>query len=455
MTPRVVVVGGGITGLTYAHTLRREAARSGVPIDVSVYEAGEFAGGHARTLSEDGWLVETGPNGFLEREPETMALVGELGLTGRLVEARAESKKRFIVRDRKLHRVPDSPPGLIRTTALSWRGKLRLMGEPFAPGPPAGVDESVFAFAERRIGREAAETLVDTAVSGISAGDSRLLSVRAQFPIMVEMEREHGSLLRAMFARRKRSAGPGGRLFSFDRGLGALTSALAGELGEAVRVSTAVVGLERRSERWCVQLQDGRGVQADHVVMALPARGASRLMRSLDSAAAASLANVPYSSLSVVALGYSASALHGPLDGYGYLVPGSEKLATLGVLWESSIFPGRAPGRSVLLRVFLGGARRPDVVDLDAPATMALARAELAPILGIATPPDRSWVFQWPSAIAQYTIGHLERVADARTRLANHPGLELCGTSYDGVSFNHAVAGARRAARALASRFAA
>ena len=455
MSTRVVVIGGGVTGLTYAHMLRTETSRLGRPLDVSVFEADEAIGGHARTVSEGGWNVERGPNGFLEREPETMALVGELGLTERLVPASTEAKKRFILRGGTLHRVPDSPPVLIKTSALSWRGKLRLIGEPFAPGPPAGVDESVFAFAERRIGREAAEMLVDTAVSGISAGDSKLLSVRAQFPIMVEMERDHGSLLRAMFARRKKSAGPAGRLLSFKDGMGSLTSALAESLNGAVHTSKSVTALERRSDRWCVQWQDGSSVPADHVVMALPARGASRLVQSLDPAAAAALSGIPYAGLSVVALGYPASALPKPLDGYGYLVPRSEKLSTLGVLWESSIFPHRAPDGSVLLRVFLGGARRPDVVDLDDSAVLALARSELAPVLGITAAPVKSWVFRWPSAIAQYTIGHLDRVASARARLANHPGLECCGTSYDGVSFNHAVAGARRAARALAARLAA
>ena len=453
-SPLVVVVGGGITGLTYAHTLRREALRLGTPIDLVVLDAGKDVGGHAQTVREAGWLVETGPNGFLEREPETMGLVEELGLTSGLVEARQAAKKRFIVRDRKLCQVPDSPKGLITTTAISWQAKLRLMAEPFAPGPPSGVDESVFEFARRRIGAEAAEMLVDTAVSGISAGDSRALSVRAQFPIMVEMERDHGSLVRAMFARRKRGAGPG-RLLTFDRGLGTLTQSLAAELGGVVRTSCAAVSIARSAAGWRVQTAEGAPVPADHVVLALPARGAAVLTRALDEPLSTALAAFPYSSLSVVALGYPVSALPNPLDGYGYLVPRAEDLATLGVLWESSIFPGRTPEGFVLLRVFLGGAPRPEIVERDHESTIELARRELSQVMGITAEPAQQWIFRWPSAIAQYTIGHVERVAGVRSCLAAHPGLEVCGSSYDGVSFNHAVAGARRGARALAARLAA
>lgn len=454
MTPaHVVVAGGGVTGLTLAFTLQEEAARLGAAVDVSVFDAASTAGGHARSVEDGSFVIETGPNGFLDNEPETLSLVRALDLEARLIEANPEAKRRFIVRRGRLCQVPSSPQTLLASTALSWKGKLRLLSEPFAASPPALADETVFEFAERRLGREAAETLVDTAVSGISAGDSKWLSMRSQFPILKQWESDHGSLLRAMFAQRKKSKGRT-RLLSFDRGIGTLTGTLASRLGTSLRSGTALTTVERHADAWRVHLADGTTTAADHVVFTTPAHRTSQIVRSLDRELSSELASIPYSGLAVVALAYSKALLPRPLDGYGYLVTRAEELATLGVLWESSIFPGRAPDDAVLLRVFLGGARRPGVLDLDEEALMVVARSELAKVLGITARPIQHWVFRWPSAIAQYTVGQEERAREIRSRLAFHPGLHVCGTAIDGVSFNHAIASARRTARCLAARLA-
>ena len=450
---RVIVAGGGIAGLTFAFTLEAEAARLGVTPDIVVIEAGVEAGGHARTIVEGGWLIDAGPNGFLDREPETMALVEELGLTPQLVEASAAARRRFVLRDGALALVPDSPPALLASTVVSWRAKLRLMREPWAAAAPPDADETVFAFAERRFGREVAEVLVDTAVSGISAGDSRALSVRSQFPILVEWERTHGSLLRAVLARRKTGTGRP-QLLSFARGLGTLTGTLAHRMGARLLTGCAITSVSRQSGAWQVRLAGGRSMLADQVVFTTPAHRTAAIVRDLDGGLADQLATIPYAGLAVVALGYQAASLPRPLDGYGYLVARSEKMATMGVLWESSIFPGRAPEGAALLRVFLGGARRPDVAGFDEAALTALARSELFKVMGIADRPICHRVVRWPSAIAQYTVGHEERVRGIRERLAVHPGLGLCGTACDGVSFNHAIAAARRCARSLALQLA-
>ncbi len=216
--PRVVVIGAGISGLAAAYRIRERCARAGHPVELTVLEAQAEAGGHARTTRDDGFLVENGPNGFLDRahEPWARELARDLGIESSLVEARPEAKRRFILFDGRLRRAPDSPPALIASDALTPAGKLRLLLEPFARPRPAGVDETVYDFATRRIGREAAERLVDAAVSGITAGDSRSLSVRDAFPLMTEMERDHGSLIRAMIARRKL---PPARLMAFRGGL--------------------------------------------------------------------------------------------------------------------------------------------------------------------------------------------------------------------------------------------
>lgn len=449
MTSRqVVIVGGGISGLSCAFALREAARTLGRETVVTVLDAGR-PGGHARTIAEDGFIVEGGPNGFLDREPETRALVRAVGLESALVEARPEAKRRFIVRNRRLCRVPESPPALVTSDALSVGAKLRLIGELFAPGPPAGIDETVYDFARRRIGAEAAEMLVDAAVAGISAGDSRALSVRSQFPIMVEMERDHGSLIRAMFARRKKRTGPS-KLYSFSGGLATFINGLTKNLGASVRPNTAVRSIDRRGMLWVVTTESGEAIDADHVVLASAARAAAPLVRDHDRVLAAALSAIPYSSVNLVALAYRTADIPRPLDGYGYLVTRPEGLSTLGVVWESSLFPGRAPEGFGLLRVFLGGARRPEAAALDREGAEALARTELQTIMGISAAPARTWTFQWPMAIAQYNVGHAERIAAIRARLAAHPGLDVCGTSYDGVSFNQALASGVRLGRSIA-----
>ncbi|MEZ5286134.1 MAG: protoporphyrinogen oxidase [Vicinamibacterales bacterium] len=449
--PHVVVIGGGITGLSAAATLVDHGRKAGLPLRVSLLEAGAHLGGHAQTITEDGFVVEAGPNGFLNRESQTLALVESLGLGGRLIEARPEARRRYLVRGGRLCAVPDGPLTLATTPALSWRGKLRLAGEPFAPGPPAGIDETVHAFATRRIGAEAADMLVDAAVSGISAGDSRRLSLRAQFPMMSDMEREHGSLVRAMFARRRRGTGPS-RLLGFEGGMGTLTAALAGRLGEAATTHAVARAIEPTPRGWRVRVEARPALDADHLVLAIPARAAAPLVRGFDDALAEALGGVGYAGIAVVALGYRTADVPRALDGYGYLVTRGETMATLGVVWESSLFTGRAPEGHALLRVMLGGSRRPEVVGMPEAERVALARRELGTVMGIGAEPVRTWAFSWPEAIAQYTVGHLERRARTLELAGRHRGLRLCGTSYDGVSFNHAVKSGRVTALDLIER---
>lgn len=447
--PRVVIIGAGITGLSAAVTLHAEAARRGAPLELAVIEREPSAGGHARTVTSGGFVIESGPNGFLNREPDTLALVDELQLRSRLVEANRAAARRFIVRDGRLCQVPDSPAVFLKTRALSWAGKARLLAEPWAAGPP-GTDETVYDFAARRIGAEAAEFLVDTAVSGISAGDSRQLSVRSQFPMMVEMERDHGSLFRGMFSRRRSGRGPA-RIVSFDAGMGVLPAAMTARLGDRVVTGVTIRGVSRGVDGWQVTLEDGRTVVGDHLVFATPARVTAGLVRAIDPVFAESLSAVSYAGLAVVALGFRAPDVPHPLDGYGYLVTKRERMATLGVVWESSIFPGRAPAGHVLLRAMLGGARTPAAADGSDDECLATARRELTRVLGVTADPVHVSVCRWPQAIAQYTVGHDQRLDRVRHLGAAHRGLHVCGTSYDGVSFNHAVKSGCATARGLAA----
>jgi oxygen-dependent protoporphyrinogen oxidase len=441
---RIVVIGGGISGLVAAHRLSTGASNH----DVTLVEAEARCGGHVHTVREDGFVVEAGPNAFLARasEPEPMALVRELGLEGALIAANANARRRYVWLRGRLREAPSSPLALFKTSALSASAKLRVAAEPFVPRGWR-ADESVHAFATRRLGREAADSLVDPAISGITSGDSRELDAAAAFPGLVDMERKHGSLFRALLASRSRPP----RLMTFANGLGTLTEALAQRLEDNTLLNARVLRVTRSGGTWQVLLDSGERLEADAVLFATSAARAAESLSAFDAEMAFVLSSFRQEGLAVVAMAFREADVPRPLDGYGFLAARGEGLDTLGVMWESSLFPGRAPAGHVLVRAMLGGARHPEVATLDEGALLERARRDVATTLGIRALPARLWSWRWPRAITQYTAGHLERVARARACLARHPGLELCGTSYDGVSFTAAIISAERAAARLSA----
>jgi protoporphyrinogen/coproporphyrinogen III oxidase len=449
MTPRVLIAGGGIAGLSTAFELTRGGPQK---IDVTVLERAARAGGNLRTELVDGYLCEWGPNGFLDNVPETPALVGELGITDRLLPADPGAKRRFIYRNGHLHEVPGGPLAFALSRLLSIAGRVRVMGEPFAPRRPDG-DETIHAFAARRIGLEAADVLIDSMVSGIFAGNARELSLRACFPKMWEMEREHGSLVKATLAKRRERASsgaplgaPGGHLTSFTGGIEDLIHALVQALGPRVKTDCPVRRVRPRSsgnaEGWIVELEDGRSFEADAVVLAGSASSSATLVEGFDGTLAAVLRQIPTAPLAVVCLGYETARLDHPLDGFGFLVPRGEGIAILGALWDSSIYPGRAPEGRSLIRVMMGGAHDASAVMLDDETLIDRARADLETTMGLTIEPVFTRVFRHPAGIPQYTVGHLGRLATMEERIRRHPGLFLAGNSYRGVSINACIADA-------------
>ncbi len=449
----VAIVGGGIAGLAAAAWLEHDHGIG----DLVVLEADERPGGKVATRWEDGCCLEWGPQGFLDSAPDTLELARLAGLGDRLVRAGDAAADRFIVRDGRPRRVPLSPGAFLASDVLPLGARLRVLLEPFAPGPPEG-DESVLDFAARRIGRGAAEVLVDAMVTGVFAGDPARLSLAATFPRMAAMEREHGSLVRALLARRRGAArsgtgtggpaGPAGTLTTFDRGMGALPAALAARLGGRLRLRAPVRGLTRSGGGFGIELDDG-AIVARRLVVATPAAEASRLLERLAPEAVTPLAGIATAPIAVVLTAYRrADAFGAPVGGFGVLVPGRERLGVLGTLFCHSIFPGQAPEGWLLLRTMLGGARDPAAVELDDGALLARTREALARLLGADPDPDRSWIVRHPRGIAQYTLGHLERVAAAE-RAAASAGIVLTGSSYRGVSVNDCIRAARGAAARL------
>ena len=427
------------------------------PIQVSIFEREPRAGGLLRTDRAGDFLCEHGPNGFLDRASATMALVDALGLTSRLQPSHDHARRRFIYRGGRLRAVPGGPLGLLTSGVLSLPGALRLVAEPLVRRSAVPPDESIHAFAARRFGDEAASVLADAMVSGIFGGDAHQLSMRACFPAIARMEAEHGSVVRALLAR----PGPGdrrglGRLTSFKHGMAELVDALTRALGPNLHVSTGVERLDSVGGCHELTLSDGRRTLADAVVVTAGGSAATRLLAPTDAALASDLAAIPSAPMVTVCLGYPASAIARRLEGFGFLAPRSAGLRLLGVLWESSIFPDRAPAGYALLRVMLGGATDPDVVDLDDQRLLARVRTELRATMQVTGQPELVRVIRHRPGIPQYACGHGERLVRIESALERRPGLFVGGHAFRGVGINACIedasAMADRVIGALATR---
>jgi oxygen-dependent protoporphyrinogen oxidase len=449
MQRTVVVVGGGISGLTIAYELAERSQRLGNGVRVLCLEASDRPGGNIRSERAEGFTCEAGPTGFLDNAPATITLARRVGLADRMLRARPEANDRYIFRKGKLRKVPMDPASFLGSSILSPLGKLRLLGEPLAPRSRKD-DESVYDFAARRIGGEAAATLVDAMVSGVYAGNVHELSLGATFPKMREMEQRHGSLFRAMLAKRKEAraegreaggpAGPGGVLTSFKSGLEELTDALARELADGLRLRSRVQQVADMGQRgFRVLLDEGAPIEADVVVLACPAWKAAPVVEQMDGELHRTIGEIGSAALVVVHTGFRTLALGDQPAGFGFLVPRGQGPRILGTLWISSIFGGRAPEGSSLLTTMIGGAHDPRAVELDDRTLLDLVRADLKTAMSIMVAPYFVRIVRWPRGIPQYELGHPRRLATIEGRLREHPGLFVAGNSYRGISVNACV----------------
>jgi oxygen-dependent protoporphyrinogen oxidase len=464
--PRVAIIGGGIAGLSVAHAVRAQSPDA----DIVVLERGDRVGGNVRSEVVDGYLCEWGPDGFLDNAPATLEFIETIGLTPRLVRSRDAARRRYIFRHGRLHEVPMSPASFLLSPLLSPFGRLRVLGEPFVSKPPRH-DESILSFAERHIGREAAHVLVGSMVSGIFAGDASQLSLRSAFPKMHDMEARYGSLTRAMLAKRRERknengmGAPAGTLTSFTGGMEDLVRTAATALGSAVRTGCRVSELQVRqgfNDPPRPRLVGARAfsvgcgtrlVEADAVVLAGPAHETAQLVREFAPAASTLLAGIHTAPLAVVCLGYDEAALtaeRGPLDGFGFLIPRGEGPRILGALWETSIYPDRAPRGKALLRVMIGGATDLSAVEMADADLVSTVRADLRQTMGLRLDPAFVHIVRHWRGIPQYTIGHEGRLERIEAAVAAHRGLFLAGNSYRGVSINACIEDAHRIAGRVA-----
>ncbi|MBT9555489.1 MAG: protoporphyrinogen oxidase [Myxococcales bacterium] len=463
---KIVVIGAGISGLATGYRLTERAEKLGVPLDLHVLEAEDRVGGTMSSIqTSDGFIIETGPNGVLDNKPDTLALARDLGIGNRLVSGSDSANRRWVVLNGRLELLPTSPGTFLRSRLLSPLAKLRIAMEPWIPRRRSLADESVAAFARRRLGPRALERLIDPFVSGVFAGDPERLSVRSAFPRLVELESQYGSLIRASRALAKArralpaagatggsspSAGPAGKLWSFEGGMRDLPMALEAALGSAVRTGERVIDVRRAQDGWVVSTDSGLRLSGvDAVVLTIPAFAAARLLAPLSEGLSRPLEAIEYAPVSVVALGFRREDVSHPLDGFGFLVPSRERRPILGCLIDSSVYPGRAPKDHVLLRSIVGGSRRPEDALRPDGELIELVLKELDPHFGIEGRPVVAEVIRWRNAIPQYTLGHSDRVNQVESASREWPGLWVAGNALRGVAVNDCTREASRLAEAL------
>jgi oxygen-dependent protoporphyrinogen oxidase len=440
---RVVVIGGGIAGLSTAHALLQRGA------DVTVLERSARLGGNIITERTKGFTIDGGPDSWVATKPHATELAKSLGVE--LIPTIEAFRKVYVAHEGTLHPVPEGlilgvPTRILpvlKTGLFSTRAKLRMGLEPLLPSRPleGDEDESVSDFVSRRLGHEVTDRLAAPLLGGIFAGDASQLSIRATFPQFVEMERRFGSLVRAMRASRpKTSSGKHPSAFLSPRGgMGELIEVLEKALGGRVLKSQPVRALRKDDGRYRIDIDGRDPLFADAVVLGLPAHHAAETVKELDAQLSEELKAIRYASTSTVFLAFRAEAIKRPLDATGFIVPRSMGRPILACTWVSSKWEGRAPAGHVLIRAFFGGAWGEAILEQSDEGLVACARDELRQLMNLDAEPLFTRVFRFDRASPQPVIGHLGRMARIRGRLAESPGLYLVGGGYDGVGIPDCV----------------
>jgi oxygen-dependent protoporphyrinogen oxidase len=457
---RIAIIGGGISGLAAAFVLE-ESRRAGGPLEYVLYESSPRFGGVLRTERVDDCVVEAGPDSFLTEKPWASDLCRQLGLGDQLIGSNDATRKTYILANGKLVPMPDGLMFMVPTKIMpvvfsplfSFHTKLRMASEWFAK-PENRPDESVAAMVTRHYGAEMVDRLADPLLSGVYGGEAAQLSVRAVLPRFAEMEAKHGSLSKATLAARKQmrttASNPRPLFTSLKNGMQQFADVLVSRLDPlSLRLDAPVQALQSTADGWTVSAA-GRSDFFDAVIVATPAPAAADALHSASPELAAELRGIPHSSSVTVALGYDEHVRSSLPPGFGFLIPRSEGNRTLATTFVHNKFPFRAPEDRALLRCFLGGVRDEPVLQCSDDEILGIVRDELRQILGVILEPRFTRVYRWKAAMAQYTVGHLdrlERIEHLRRRL---PGLSLAGNAYRGIGVPDCVrSGQQAAAEAL------
>lgn len=438
---RIIIVGAGISGLSLAYAILEKNPSE----EITIFEADKRPGGKIWTDKIDGFLCESGVNGFLNNRPKTIELSQKLSLSPLISSDLA--RKRYVFSNKKLQLLPESAVAFFTSNLLSPVGRLRIIYEFFA-SKGTKDEESLADFAKRRLGKEAYEKLIDPMASGVFAGNPETMSLRSCFPRIHNLEQKYGSLIKGMLSlnkeakktgRAKVGAGPGGVLTSFSEGMEMLISSLSNFLGDRIKVNSKVVAVEKRHKKYAVCLSDGSIVESEILIIASPVDSTVEMLKKLDKTLASIIEEIPYPYLSVVCFGYKKEKINKKLDGFGFLIPYKESRKILGTLWDSSIFPNRAPEDYVLLRTMVGGARMEELALQTDSKLKDMVIKEIKETMGIGVLPDFVKIYRHERSIPQYNIGHSKRLKAIEEMLLKHNDLYLTGNAYYGISVNDCI----------------
>jgi oxygen-dependent protoporphyrinogen oxidase len=453
---RIVIIGGGISGLAAAHRILElnQAAH------VTILEASNRLGGTIHTEHRDGFLLERGPDSFISEKPQAIALAKRLGLESQLIQTNEEYRRSFIVRDGRLRAVPEgfqlmAPSRMwpfITSDIFSLPGKMRMAADLFLPRKSTNgtTDESLASFVRRRLGEEALARMAQPMVGGIYTADPETLSLRATLPRFLDMEQKHRSLILAMLRQgRAAKTGTSGARYSlflsFDRGMQVLVDALT-RINADFFLNTRVQRVTY-DQGWRIYTDKEEQFEADAVCLAVPAYVAASLLS--DARLAEKLRAIKYASTATINFGYRRAAIAHPLNGFGFVVPVIEKRSLIACTFSNVKFSGRAPEGHVLLRAFAGGALQPEIFALDETEMATRVEADLRELLGIREDPRFIEVAKWERSMPQYEVGHLERVSDMEKLAGELPGLALAGNAYRGAGIPDCVRSGEKAAEAM------
>jgi len=467
---KVVIIGGGITGLSAAYTVQK-AQEAGEQVDYLLIEKENRLGGKIITEKIDGFTVEGGPDCFLSEKPWIGQMAEKLGIADRMIGSNEASKRTYVFADGKLHKLPDGLMGLVPTKIvpfalsplISWPGKIRMAFDFIIPQKKIDEDETLGSFVTRRLGKEALDKIAEPLIGGIHAGDPDQMSLKASFPRFIQMEQKYGSLIRAMLAGRRNMPKPKppvpGQVqktffMTFVDGMNELPEKIVENLNKSKILTGKTVKniVKTASGRYKVDIEGMDPVEADAVILTTPAHKAAEIVGTFDTALAENLAGIPLATSATVNLAFKRSDVSKSLEAFGFIVPISEKRKIKAATYSSTKWNHRTPNDDyVLIRAFVGGARNQELVFQDDDKLLEMVLVELKDIIGLTARPVMTKIYRWVNGMPQYTVGHLERVANIEARVLANPGFYVVGGSYKGVGVGDCMnAGAQAADKAIA-----
>lgn len=439
---KIVILGGGISGLATAFLLDREG------YDVLVLEKNKEVGGSMNTTLEDSFLFDKGPNSGLETVPLISEIVEEVGLKDEWIYASSVSNKRYILRNNKLHPLPMGPSSLLSSELFSASGKFRLLLEPFIGRSNDGYYQSIAQFVKRRLGQEFLDYAINPFVAGVYAGNPEELSVKSAFPKLYELEEKYGGLIvgtvKSIRERKKREekSKQSARMFSFLNGMQSFPKAIANKLGDKVKTFCEVIKIEKKENGFNVVYNNANeitNVDCDIVILTLPAYIASYIVKDIDPVLTNHLESIYYPPVMVLYLGYKKEDIGQPLDGFGYLIPQKENKSYLGAIWSSAIFQNRAKEGYETFTLFVGGSRNPQIFELDKDLIIKKVIDEFNDVMKIKSQPYYKSYKYWNKAIPQYNIGYIEHERYFDEFEKKNPGIIISGNYRGGISVGDCI----------------